>query len=172
MGQRETDRRSPADKTTSSVVASSATACTSRRKTRGRHMEECVPPVVRKIILLPFVVPNNSEKCDSLIKESLLSLYNTADKRCYTKFFVDGQLVRFLFDNGSMANVIPVTFLTTISKLMSDLKPSSSRLSMFDHIQLRTPGELSAKLIHPRMILEFYVAETDTAVLDVRVSSP
>jgi hypothetical protein len=97
--------------------------------------------------------------------------YATADKRCHAKLFVDGHLVKFLLDTGSTANVIPVTVLKSLQKRISDLKPPRSRLSMFDHTQLRTLGVLSAKLIHPRMALEldveFYVAETETAVLGV-----
>jgi hypothetical protein len=114
---------------------------------------------------------HGSEKCDSLMEESLLSLHSAADKRCHTKLFVDGHLVKFLLDTGSTANVIPVTVLKSLQKRISDLKPPRSRLSMFDHTQLRTLGVLSAKLIHPRTALEldveFYVAETETAVLGV-----
>jgi hypothetical protein len=54
--KRETDRRAPTDATTSSDAANFVTACTSRQKTRVRHTEQHVPPVVRKITLLSFVV--------------------------------------------------------------------------------------------------------------------
>jgi hypothetical protein len=105
------------------------------------------------------------------MEESLLSLHSAADKRCHTKLLVDGHLVKFLLDTGSTANVIPVTVLKSLQKRNSDLKPPRSRLSMFDHTQLRTLRVQSAKLVHPRTALEldveFYVAETETAVLGV-----
>jgi hypothetical protein len=46
----------------SSVIASSVTVCRSRRKTRVKHMEQRVPPVVNEITLLPFLVQNMAGK--------------------------------------------------------------------------------------------------------------
>jgi uncharacterized protein YerC len=59
---RETDRRAPTDVTTSSVVASSVAVCINCPKTRVKHIEQRVPPVVKEITLLPFVVQNMAVK--------------------------------------------------------------------------------------------------------------
>ena len=113
----------------------------------------------------------DNDRCDSLTEESLLSLHNGADKRCYANVLVDGHMVKFLLDTGSTANVLPAEVMTSLRRRLSDLKPSRSKLTMFDQTQLCTLGMLSAKLTHPRTKVEldanFYVAKTGTPVLGV-----
>ena len=112
-----------------------------------------------------------NDVCESLTEDSLLSLNSASDKRWYSNILVNGHEVRFLIDTGSTANVIPMSIVASLGKRKSDLRPSRSTLSMFDRTELRTVGELPAKLTHPRTRVEldvdFYVAETAAPVLGV-----
>jgi hypothetical protein len=118
----------------------------------------------------------NKDACDSLTEEplrdeSLLSLHEAIDKRCFSNILVDGHPVKFLLDTGSTANVIPVSIMMSLGKRMSDLRPSRSTLHMFDRAELRTIGTVSAELTHPKTMVtievDFYVTETADPVLGI-----
>jgi len=97
-----------------------------------------------------------------------MALHNTDSKRAYCHLNFVGRSVHFLLDCGATVNILPLEEAADIRPKLCNLRPTETRLRMFDNTELKTLGILTATVQHPvsgrRHRVNFYVAANHNRV--------
>src|ERR1043165_4376079 len=132
---------------------------TCRRCLKRNHFEMVCKAELRE---------TNGRICQ-LQDESLLTLTTSTEakpeaKRIYSQLMVEGYEVGFLIDGGSTVNLLSSAVLQAIDAKGMRTRNPNCTLRMFENVELKTAGMITARVQHPRTLrevkLDFYITET------------